>query len=65
MMEEGILASDMSGRGRTYATERLQTVLPDTLSLNIRLITHSAAVRDHTRTYLRYEDTLLLTQATR
>jgi hypothetical protein len=65
MMEEGILASDMSGRGRTYAPEKLKKVLPDTLSLKTRLITHSAAVRDHTRTYLTYEDTLLLTAATR
>ena len=55
----------MSGRGRTYATERHQTVLPDTLSLKIRLITLSAAVSDHTRTYLRHEDTFLLTEATR
>jgi hypothetical protein len=38
MMEEGTLSSDMSGRGRTYATERHQTVSPDTLSLKIRLI---------------------------
>jgi hypothetical protein len=60
MMEEGTLASDMSERGRTYATERHQTVLPDTLSLKIRLKSHSAAVCDPTRTYLRYEDTFLL-----
>jgi hypothetical protein len=38
MMEKGILSSDMSGRGRTYAPERHQTELPDTLSLKIRLI---------------------------
>jgi hypothetical protein len=46
MMEKGTLASDMSERGRTYAAERrLQTELPDTLSLKIRL-TNSLSSRE-------------------
>ena len=45
MMEKGILSSDMSERGRTYAAERIQTEVPDTLSLNIRL-TNSLSSRE-------------------